>query len=84
MAILSIINADVVTQPKGSIIQVIAGSNEGKLAIATTSPNTDKIIGIRIEDDILITEKGPENISAGTPRKVADIEKMAKQKGAIN
>ena len=38
-------------------------------------------IGIRIEDDILITEKGPENISAGSPRTVADIEKMAKQKG---
>lgn len=50
MAILSIINADVVTQSKGSIIQAIAGSNEGKLAIATTSPNTDKIVGIRIED----------------------------------
>ncbi len=38
-------------------------------------------IGIRIEDDILITEKGPENLSAGSPRSVADIEKMAKQKG---
>ena len=38
-------------------------------------------IGIRIEDDILITEKGPENLSAGSPRTVADIEKMAKQKG---
>ena len=41
-------------------------------------------IGIRIEDDILITEKGPENLSAGSPRKVADIEKMAKEKSAIN
>ena len=40
-------------------------------------------IGIRIEDDILITEKGPENLSAGSPRKVADIEKMAKQKRVI-
>jgi Xaa-Pro aminopeptidase len=40
-------------------------------------------IGIRIEDDILITEKGPENLSAGSPRKVADIEKMAKQKRMI-
>jgi len=40
-------------------------------------------IGIRIEDDILITEKGPDNLSAGSPRKVADIEKMAKQKSMI-
>jgi Xaa-Pro aminopeptidase len=40
-------------------------------------------IGIRIEDDIWVTERGPENISAGTPRKVADIEKMAKQKRVI-
>lgn len=40
-------------------------------------------IGIRIEDDILITEKGPENLSLGTPRKIADIEKMAKQKRIV-
>jgi Xaa-Pro aminopeptidase len=38
-------------------------------------------IGVRIEDDILITpDGGYRNLSAGSPRTVAEIEKMAKQK----
>ena len=37
-------------------------------------------IGVRIEDDILITDTGYQNLSAGSPRNVAEIEKMAKQK----
>jgi Xaa-Pro aminopeptidase len=35
---------------------------------------------VRIEDDILITGNGYKNLSAGAPRTVAEIEKMAKQK----
>ena len=37
-------------------------------------------IGVRIEDDILITANGYKNLSAGSPRTVAEIEKMAKAK----
>jgi Xaa-Pro aminopeptidase len=37
-------------------------------------------IGVRIEDDILITADGYKNLSAGAPRTVAEVEKMAKQK----
>jgi len=37
-------------------------------------------IGVRIEDDILITKNGYRNLSAGSPRTVAEVEKMAKQK----
>jgi Xaa-Pro aminopeptidase len=33
-------------------------------------------IGIRIEDDILITEEGPVNLSAAAPRAWEEIEKM--------
>jgi Xaa-Pro aminopeptidase len=31
--------------------------------------------GVRIEDDILVTEKGPECISCAAPREIADVEK---------
>jgi Xaa-Pro aminopeptidase len=33
-------------------------------------------LGIRIEDDILVTATGSENLSAGAPRSAADIEKL--------
>ena len=36
-------------------------------------------IGIRIEDDLLITKDGCENLAAGIPKTVEDIEKTAKR-----
>ena len=32
-------------------------------------------IGIRIEDDVLVTQKGPECLSCALPREIADVEK---------
>jgi Xaa-Pro aminopeptidase len=36
-------------------------------------------IGVRIEDDILITASGPKNLSADAPRKWQDIEELMKE-----
>jgi Xaa-Pro aminopeptidase len=39
-------------------------------------PEKFKYIGIRIEDDVLVTEDGYENLSAATVKEVADVEAM--------
>jgi Xaa-Pro aminopeptidase len=40
-------------------------------------------IGIRIEDDILITEKGPVNLSACVPRTIPEIEATMQTKSSL-
>ncbi|HET9169684.1 MAG TPA: aminopeptidase P family protein [Actinospica sp.] len=40
-----------------------------------TVPEEYRGIGVRIEDDILVTAEGNENLSAALPRTVADIER---------
>ena len=39
-----------------------------------TVPEHLRGIGVRIEDDILVTADGAENLSLGIPRTVADVE----------
>ena len=39
-----------------------------------TVPAEFRGIGVRIEDDVLVTEDGSENLSAGIPRTVEDVE----------
>jgi Xaa-Pro aminopeptidase len=38
-------------------------------------------LGVRVEDTILITETGCENLTAGIPREVKDIEELMKKPG---
>lgn len=41
-------------------------------------------IGVRIEDDILVTKNGPVNLSAEAPRKSDEIEKMMRKKSVLS
>ncbi len=41
-------------------------------------------IGIRIEDDVLVTPQGYKNLSISVPREIEEIEKVMKQKGIGN
>jgi len=41
-------------------------------------------IGIRIEDDILVTKTGPVNLSAEAPRTIEEIEKMMAKKSILD
>jgi Xaa-Pro aminopeptidase len=52
---------------------------EPGLYIAPGTPGVDKRywgIGIRIEDDVVVTEDGPQVLTGGVPKTVAEIERL--------
>ena len=44
----------------------------------------DENLGVRVEDTILITEDGCENLTAGIPRTVEEIEAVMKKEGVVD
>jgi len=39
----------------------------------------DEALGVRIEDDVLVTPAGGEWLSAGAPRTTGDVERVMRQ-----
>jgi Xaa-Pro aminopeptidase len=44
---------------------------------AAAAPAEYRGLGVRIEDDIAVTESGHENLTAAVPKTVAELEKLA-------
>lgn len=72
------IGLDVHDPMPGTLVPGVALTVEPGIYIKSGSPCDPKYwnIGVRIEDDILVTEKGPENMSSAAPRRIEEIEKV--------
>lgn len=76
------IGLDVHDSMPGTLVPGVSMTVEPGIYIKAGSPCDQKWwnIGVRIEDDILVTDKGPENMSAAAPRKIDDIERVMRQR----
>ncbi len=77
------IGLDVHDPMPGTLVPGVALTVEPGIYIKEGSPCDPKWwnIGIRVEDDILVTDGDPINLSAGAPRTVDDIEKLMQETG---
>ena len=70
------------------VLKIIAGGQDPKGVadfLEKVKPVYEKYknIGIRIEDDLLITEEGNRILSVNVPNKVQDIESMMRKKSSF-
>jgi Xaa-Pro aminopeptidase len=61
-------------------------TDEPGIYIPSGSPCDKKYwnIGVRIEDDVLVTKDGPRVLSAGAPKTIREIEELMKKQGLGN
>jgi Xaa-Pro aminopeptidase len=55
----------------------------GHFAVTLGGKRYSEWIGIRIEDDILITQDGQENMTTGAPREIDEVEAMCAERSAL-
>ncbi len=70
----------------GSTVKTIPEKKELEAFLEAVKPAVEKYtgIGIRIEDDILITEMGHEILSKKVPKEIDDIRKLMKKDSYLN
>ena len=80
------VGLDVHDSPTGLVTPGVVMTVEPGIYIKAGSPCDKKWwnIGIRIEDDILITERGPVNMSGALPRDPDGIERLMRGRGLGN
>ena len=71
---------------RADALDYVADTPAGRAMLQRLRPALERYrdIGVRIEDDYLITSTGAERVSAGAPREIAEIEALMRETGPGN
>jgi Xaa-Pro aminopeptidase len=63
---------------RAQLAEILPDTPRNRALLARIKPALDRFggIGVRIEDDYLVTARGVERVSAGVPREIAEIERL--------